>query len=437
MGSDYSKRKTACQLLVCALTVAATVTAAVAVVGDAEFTAVEHQVEQIRGLTFKQPVPYEVLGRDQIVRNLTTEIDHDIQFPQYDAFLKAFGFVPPDYPTRARVLQLYGEQVGGYYDPHSKRFYLCKDAVQPSAGAEGALGAAMGISMEDVTIAHELTHALQDQYFDLTHLESQVDSGTEDEKLAVSALFEGDATAVMLEQPVRKLGLDPASLGDMSGLLEQSTLNSRQDFPAYSSAPLYFQRTLVFPYATGFHYVSTLRQHGGWDAVNNHYHRLPASTAEILDPDHSHPPVTVPLPQLHESGWTAWPRGTAGAYLTGVWLEQFGPDHPAAQSIRDWAGDSYQVYSRGQQWALVWATRWQDARAAGHFYDEVVRAVPTRHRGARYDRTRSTADRMVWLDGNGTCCSVERHDAGVLLLDGVSPDTLDKPLTQAPRAVMY
>jgi hypothetical protein len=397
-----------------------------AAVGPAQLTALEAQVAAIRGLSFLHPVPCQEISREEVIQNLKGEIDRETNFVEYAAFLKAFGFVADDFNVRDAMQGLYGEQVGGYYDPRTGRFFIVAGGGLPADAQAEAAG--LGISMEDITVSHELTHALQDQHFNLLRIESSVDQGTEDQKLAVSSLFEGDATAVMIEQPFKKMGIDTsllAGMGGLSSMMEENAVGQGGQFPNFEKAPLYFKRAMMFPYVQGFAMISSLRQRGGWEAVNQKYAHLPASTEEVLEGGLTLPP-SPPLQFEPLAGWSAVTHGTLGAYLFGVWCERFVPEHPPADHAEHWRADRYEVLTQGHQRMLRWASRWEDEQAASTAWEALKTGFATRHPGLSWRP--DGVNRLRWTAPNGSCTELVRQAAQVEVVDGAPADAIEGAL---------
>src|SRR5262249_35933455 len=144
------------------------------------------QTAALRQLTVKQPVKRGVLDRDQIRDKLRGQIARQYTSKDIETesrVLKVLGLLPKDLDFEKLQLDLLMEQVGGFYDPWGKQLYVADW---------------LPLDMQKPALAHEITHALQDQHFNLQKFVQAVhDQG--DRQLARGALVEGDATGVMLE----------------------------------------------------------------------------------------------------------------------------------------------------------------------------------------------------------------------------------------------
>src|SRR5947208_1390696 len=142
------------------------------------------QTSTIRQLAVIRPVQSSTQSRAEIERAIVKNLDEDISAADVHAAevtLKKLGFAPPDFQYRALMIRLLTEQVAGYYEPKTRQFHLA-DWID----VEG----------QRPVMAHELTHALQDQHFDLRRFE-RWPKGDSDAELAAHALIEGDATLAM------------------------------------------------------------------------------------------------------------------------------------------------------------------------------------------------------------------------------------------------
>ena len=120
---------------------------------EAQVVAVEQGVPEIRGLEPKEKVSHRMIGPDRLAAELEGIVTTDNP-PEYvaaeESFLKRFGLLPAEADLREQVLELLGSQVAGYYRPDTNEF-----VIVDGTGEFGAI--------EKITVAHEFTHALQDQ----------------------------------------------------------------------------------------------------------------------------------------------------------------------------------------------------------------------------------------------------------------------------------
>lgn len=225
-------------------------------------------VENERGLKFRsRPVP-KFFTPAQLKEKAKALVDKG--YPAAEAaldarLLAAYGVVSAQTDMRQLQIDLLGGQIAGFYDTDTG------DLVVVSSD-QGKL-----LDPEDqVTLAHELQHALADQALRLPDIDKFPDRQA-DAALAAQALVEGDATLTMYRYLITQIPLD-----QMLTIMDSPAVGeSAEDLSKY---PAYIQRGLLFPYVSGLKFACHLYQQGGWKSVDAAYKKLPKSTAEIRDP---------------------------------------------------------------------------------------------------------------------------------------------------------
>ena len=269
--------------------------------------------------------------------------------------LKLLGLIEPGVDLRSISASVFGEGVAGYYDPRSKRLRIV------SGSTPDALG--------EIVLAHELTHALEDQRFGLAVTEGESD----DAALARLALVEGTATLVMQDYLLRHVGAEKA-LGGLLG----SALQTGPDLPHF------LQAQLIFPYVGGMQFAQALRGRGGgsWKLVDLADRiRVPDSTEQVLHPDKwiaVELPLRVPLKVELGAGWRRVTSGTWGEWQTAQLLGE-----SADAAAAGWGGDRYELWQRGTCAAppcrdadvLVMRWRW-DTQDDAREFETALRAAP-------------------------------------------------------------
>ena len=223
------------------------------------------ETSKIRELAIRRPVKSGAQSRAQIESMLVKKLDQQMtpaRMHATEVSLKKFGLVPADFQYRAFIIKLLTEQVAGYYDTTAQRFQLA-DWLE--------------LDGQKPVMSHELTHALQDQHFNLRRFEKWP-RGDSDAELAAHALIEGDATLAMTlymsRHPLIALAFIQSLKGENGMALEQ-----------YNQAPRVLRDTLTFPYLQGMEWAAQLHKRGGWPMVSKAYTRLPLSTEQILHPE--------------------------------------------------------------------------------------------------------------------------------------------------------
>jgi hypothetical protein len=330
----------------------------------ADVATIAARVEALRGLRFRsRPVPQRVTPAQARREGLE---DLDRSYPESrrradEEVLKLLGLIEPGVDLRSISASVFGEGVAGYYDPRSKRLRIVTGTTPDALG--------------EIVLAHELTHALEDQRFGL----GLGDGESDDAALARLALVEGTATLVMQDYLLRFVGAEKA----LSGLLG----SAMQTGPAL---PPFLQAQLVFPYVDGMRFAQTLRSRGGgsWKLVDLADRiRVPESTEQVLHPQkwvEVEPPLRVPLRVSLGAGWRRAASGTWGEWQTGQLLG--GSANAAAAG---WGGDRYELWQRAtcasaspcrDSDVLVMRWRWDTVPDAREF-ETALRAAPVARTG--------------------------------------------------------
>lgn len=193
---------------------------------------VAKQVEKLRGWEFKQPVKTDFRTKGQLAEFLLNKIDEqygDAVLARKQAMLRMTGAIPSDCDLKQTIINVLTSQIGGFYEPKDRTFYVM---IRESGTQKGAVGR--------ILIAHELTHALDDQYVDLGSLMDKA-TESEDSELAIGAVVEGSATVLMtryMVTPPFSTELDPAEMADtMQAEMKQTGV--------LAEAPRYFSLVLA------------------------------------------------------------------------------------------------------------------------------------------------------------------------------------------------
>ncbi len=338
-------------------------------------------VTKIRGQKFSQRVLPNLLTREElgkeILRMMKEEYSAD-ELLLMDSTYKAFGLVPIDMDSQKLMTALLTEEVAGFYDPDSKRMVLIKEeGSQQDPGWFGRLlGAKAAFNKDDqkTTLAHEMTHALQDQLYDLNAMEEGIKTD-DDMLLAFSALVEGDATLLMFAETDPSDDItqtDPEAMRTMFNVM--SWMLPLAGGKTYRSAPAIFRESMIFPYFQGMIFNLYLAGAGGWKAVHDTYSRPPTSTEQILHPRkyqlgaNFDAPQSVSIPSLTETLGQSWkPVGgnCLGELQISIMLKSVASGTQAAEG---WDGDHYEIFRREDgRLGLVSVSIWDSELDAQEF----------------------------------------------------------------------
>lgn len=332
----------------------------------AEVGAVESQVPALRDLQPLRPVATRIVDPAQLRTMLVGEIDAAMPpataRAEEDALVR-LGFARPGVDLRQLSLDSLSSQVLGMYDPASKSM-----TVVNRAGGFGLIAR--------YTVAHEYTHALQDQHFDLQRLGIDA-TAPSDRVLALHALVEGDAMLASTLWLQRNM-----SLGDLADIGQLILASLQPVVPA--GAPALLARETLFPYLEGMAFVQALYAQGGWAAVDAAYSRPPASSAEILHPDRylaGWRPAAVAVPSLDAAlgaGWRRTYADTFGEVGFQVWLAGVLGDAGARALAASWSGDQVvQWDGPAGAWVVAWRSSWATPAAARAIANATAALIPS------------------------------------------------------------
>jgi hypothetical protein len=393
------------------------------------YKSVSKELEALRGLKFKKPVPYTLNTRqfihDYLIKTFKQELP-PAKLKKMETSLAAFGFVKPGFNLWNFLVSLYTEQVAGIYDYRTKSMLLLKDPMNMDGmEQEAAMMKSMGINMDELLLMHELQHSLQDQYFNLAQAIRRVESGNNDDAtFAYQALLEGDAYIVMLYSVMNKLG----GYGMTDGMDVKQLRDMMSDAPMgasmaqFQKAPLYFKRTLLFPYLDGMVFVDALKKKGGWEAVNRAFTSPPLSTEQIFHPERyfaGDRPVNITWKNLPAGieGWNKVEENVLGELGIRILFEQFLPSGNFKSIADGWGGDRYRVYAKGQERLLIWHTTWDRQQDAKEFFQGYVQLLQSKYPGIK---TTQKVPGKAYLGKSGEAlCYAAINGKEVLAMEGM------------------
>ena len=322
------------------------------------------RIEAGTGLKFKRPPRLEVRTREQVRDFLLKKFDETTPAADIkgeEAAYKLFGMLPDSLDLRKFYIAVLTEQVVGYYDPGAKTLYVVQGADEKTV---------------NITITHELVHALQDQYVNLDSIQRSVTDN--DRATAAQAVIEGEAQFEQMSIMVggsSNIALRVGGRDRMRELIRES----QSAMPVFATAPMVIQESLLFPYLSGADFVQRYKEKH--DKANI-FARIPTSTEQILHTDAyfntpSDEPSTVTLPAPH--GATKVYENDLGEFGTRLLLYQQGRDEQlAARASTGWDGDRFVVVQTPSGKGIVWASVWDSTVQAATFTDALIRATGKR-----------------------------------------------------------
>ncbi len=338
------------------------------------------KVVSIRGLEPTGPIQKGIKTRKEIAEYLDQHVRKTYDAGELQSegtMLQKLGLIPGSMNYKDFMLKLLTEQVGGYYDPEQKTFFIAgwlpPDEQKP-------------------VMVHELTHALQDQHFNLEHLMAEDRKlHDDDEVLAHMAFIEGDATAVMLDYLLAPAKRSFVQLPNLAFVMRSQYSTMETQFEIFRQAPLYLKETMVFPYAFGATFLQKVRANQPWGAVNKIYSDLPASTEQIIHPEkyldkRDNPlPVEAPDPASRlGSGWKSVYTNVLGEFTIYLMLKEQVSEAQAKAASAGWGGDKVYLLQNQKGDAAVWGySVWDTTEDGNEFYEAVGEWLQRRFPKAR------------------------------------------------------
>ncbi len=358
------------------------------------------------GLPIAHSVKRKLISRDEVNKLLRQKFDEDAgakRLAREEIVLKKFGLLDRDFHLRPFMISLLTEQVAGFYDDKTKTVNLL-DWIEPDE--------------QEPVLAHELTHALQDQTVGLTKW-SEVGSDaiagnaqednqhiqTDEADDARDAVTEGQAMLVYCDYTLRSTGKTLQNSPEMMQRLKD-TLSDTSGSPMLARAPLLLQKSLMFPYNQGLGFEDAILVKGGKDAAFSAVlANPPASTFEILHPAAymAHVPVPVlRLPDIHpliDAEYAPYDVGVMGEFDVQILTELFGGDAASEALTPQWKGGIYYAAQKRSavtdaekestaSIALLYESKWRDQAAARAFLQVYTGQLPRKYSGL----VRRTAD---------------------------------------------
>ena len=348
-------------------------------------------------LPIEHSVKRKLISRDEVTKYLKQKFDEDEsakRMERSELVLKKFGLLDRDFHLRPFLLSLLTEQIAGFYDNKTKTVNLL-DWIEPDE--------------QKPVLAHELTHALQDQKVGLTkwsdvgmndtsrnvqddnkHL--QVDEAD----TAREAVAEGQAMAVFIDYTLRPTGKTLADAPPGLAQRMKDTVGDTSGSPVLARAPLLLQESLLFPYSEGLNFEQALLLKGGKDAAfTGVLANPPSSSFEILHPEAYIARTPVPvlrLPDIHpliDAEYEPYDLGVMGELDVRILSELFGGREIADGLTPDWNGGLYYAAQKKGATAaekestaslgLLYYSQWKNSDSAKTFLRIYAAEIPRKY----------------------------------------------------------
>ena len=393
------------------------------------------------GLPIKHSVKRKLITRRSVEDYVEKRIreDKDTQkLERSQAILVKFGLLPPNYDLQTEYLDLLREQVAAFYDPGTRTVNLL-DWVAPD--------------QQKPVLAHELTHALQDQKIGLEKWEL---AGTKDDKplpdnqeevveeaeAAREAVLEGQAMIVFLDYSLAPLGVNVLKAPDVVDAM-RSEMGKGQDSPLFSAAPMYLQESMIMPYTFGTDFERYVLEHGGKDAAfEGVLDDPPVDTRQIMEPETylAHdvvPPIKIPdLDKLVGSQYERYDFGGMGEFDVYLLMKQYAPDEDPKNVYTHWRGGYYLVShaktAPKDQVAMLYLSRWDSPEAAEAFAKIYAAYTPKRYPGWPKDVSAPVAEAggpgisTWWRGPESNRVYIDQNGKDLLILESFDEATVKR-----------
>ncbi len=429
-------------------------------------------------LPVKHAVKRRLTKRDEVQSYIEKGMKDDKDAKRLErssAVLKKFGLLPRDFDLQTFLVAMLREQVAGYYDVKTKTVNLLNwvDAEQ-----------------QKPVLAHELTHALQDQSFGIekwmkaaetesdkkkadptpADIESDEDSG------ARQAVVEGQAMAVLLDYSLAPTGKTLLESPQIVEALKQGMLVGSADSPAFRDAPIFLKEELTFPYRYGLDFTVALLQSGGKElAYAGAFKDPPKTTREIMEPQtylthEKLEPIKIIDMKQDFQDYVPFDIGAMGEFDVDVLVEQYAGQKAANAIYPEWRGGYYfagkSKSNKSAPIGVLYISRWSTPAKAAEFAAIYAKSLTQRYQKRQAlggdgkladdapppDSWRSLRGRHAWLTEEGPVV-IDVRGTDILISESLddsttkrvvadfwpavdlpAPESKEKPAEQAPPA---
>jgi hypothetical protein len=338
----------------------------------------------------KRGVKRQLVSRDEVeayVTKHTSEDEDAKRLRRSELVLKKFGLLPRDFDLGTFLVALLKEQVAGYYDPKTRTVNLLDW---------------LGAEQQKPVLAHELTHALQDQSFNLEKYMKPGDADLAKKKEVTAqdvendevsstrqAVVEGQAMVVLVDYMLEPMGLSVKDSPQVVQGLKDSMLVGTADSVEFRNAPIYMKEALTFPYRYGIDFIADLLIKGGKDkAFADLFRNPPRTTRQIMEPqtylsgEHLEPMNVPDFRQVFKS-YERFDVGAVGEFDVAVLIDQYAGTQISNNLYPHWRGGYYYaVRPKGNPatpLGLLYASRWSSPEKAANFAAIYASALSKRY----------------------------------------------------------
>jgi hypothetical protein len=396
----------------------------------------------------KHEVKRHLASRDQVSAYLEKSLREDKdakRLRRTELVLKKFGLLPPDFEFEKSLVALLREQVAGYYDQKTKTMNLL-DWVPAE--------------QQRPVLAHELTHALQDQSFglgkwlgrnsedldkkkDITPADIEKDEGDE----TLEAVVEGQAEAVMVDYLLEPAGRSVWNAPEVLAELDADMLKGDPGSVVFKNAPIFLKESLTFPYRYGVEFVAAMGQEGGKSrAFAGLFKNPPRTTRQIMEPKtylSGEQIAPLPVPDLREifRNYERFDVGAMGEFDVSMLIDEYAGTEVSHSIYPEWRGGYYYA-ARPKSAAngplgLLYVSRWANPQVAQHFAVVYAKSLAKRYQhvqdmakdgtntAASFDQLRTWQGARQWMSEQGAVV-IEIEGDTVLVTESLDAATTER-----------
>ncbi|MGC2194061.1 MAG: hypothetical protein WA628_05255, partial [Terriglobales bacterium] len=352
------------------------------------------------GFPKRSAVKKRIVGQadiEKFTKERLAQAEFSQRFARAELTMKKFGLLPRDFNLREFLVKSNGQSIAGLYDEETKTISLLNT---------------VSLEKQGPILAHELTHALQDQNYDLHNWaragakatgasKRQGDQGdtTDESATARHAIVEGQAMVVYIDYLLAPYGRNLKDTPGVVASMEDSAVSATIDTELMHKAPMVLREAGRFPYRDGlFFEADILAQRGKQAAFQGVFAQPPRNTHEVFDSKAyleraKLVPVQIPdLRSLLSKDYAVYDSGSFGELDVRALLKQFGDKHGATDFAPAWQGGAYIAFKRTQvaagaepttaDVALLYVSHWKTSQAAEHFARFYATTVSKRYQTA-------------------------------------------------------
>jgi len=402
-----------------------------------DFAEIRREIETLRGKKFINEVPIYKISEKELRAISDRELDKQFPGPKlrsYEELLAWLDIIPPHTDLKSVYADFLVDQVAGLYDSETKE--MCIPSFlggTNNAGRKAAEKKLEEISPEidNITLAHEFTHALEDQYWPIDDPKDQDAKASTDRGTAHSFVLEGSATREMTEViPAQTSGRSPrtyfllwnlihSDLGELALNYALSDALKSSD-ALVDGVPETLARTETMPYSFGYSFCTAVMRQWGLDGLDYIYEHPPVSSSQVMHPkkcwEWRDLPVQIDLPETLSGDWRQVSLDCVGeAGLAALFGCQFKNLNRGLDLARGWDGDHVALFegANGHR-LLLWASSWDSTNAAGRYIGAWLKERQTVHQAAI---TKNSGNCIEWESPDGRAGFILRDSKRVILLE--------------------